>query len=50
MVTSYSTFKPKECLRAIQNLFASPKYTELKTGMNAKDILTAIVDFAVEKY
>lgn len=35
MVTSYSTFKPKECLRAIQNLFASPKYTELKIGMKA---------------
>ena len=35
MVTSYSTFKPKECLRAIQNLFATPKYTELKIGMKA---------------
>lgn len=27
--------KPKECLRVIQNLFATPKYTKLKLGMRA---------------
>lgn len=29
------TFKPKECLRVIQNLFAQPKYTKLTIGMEA---------------
>lgn len=30
MVKTANTFQPHECLRVIQNLFASPKYTELK--------------------
>jgi hypothetical protein len=33
--TVKETFKPKECLRLIQNLFASPEYTKLKIGMRA---------------
>lgn len=28
-------FKPKECLRTIQNLFATPEYTKLKIGTRA---------------
>ena len=35
MVKGENAFKPRECLRTIQNLFASPKYTELKIGMRA---------------
>lgn len=35
MKKNYQNFKPRECLRVIQNLFASPKYTELKIGMRA---------------
>lgn len=35
MVTVYGTFKPKECLRTIQNLFTHPKYTALRIGMKA---------------
>ena len=30
-----NSFKPKECFRTIQNLFAQPKYTRLKIGMKA---------------
>lgn len=36
MVTNTTNaFKPRECLRVIQNLFATPKYTKLKLGMRA---------------
>lgn len=30
-----NAFKPRECLKVIQNLFAPPKYTTLKMGMKA---------------
>ena len=42
-------YKPKECLRTIQNLFAQPKYKELKIGMRTYIKLMCYVHLAGEQ-